>query len=57
MSLFHKDICLTTEHKDCLSDVCAMHKKTKEYCDDTLKEITRQAIAIGVEKIASEAKT
>ena len=34
-----------------------MHGKTKDIRDAAVKEIARQAIAIEVEKIASEGKT
>ena len=54
---YHKDFCFFTGHKDCRSPKCSMRGKTKDERDAAVKEIEAQAIAIEVEKIASEGET
>jgi len=53
---YHKKNCFTTGHKDCRSENCSMRGKTKDMRDAAVKEIAAEAIAIEVEKIASEGK-
>ena len=53
----HYSFCFTTGHRDCRTTICTIHGRRKDIRDAAMKEITRQAIAIEVEKIASEVKT